>query len=169
MCLLEPRAFFTTFALPPAEASPRAGRPARADSPHQDRQEAGGPAEADSDSGGPGSTTHTGQLTGRHYPVFLHLFPALCTPNLLPTTLTSPPPPSPLWLQSSPAADSYDLLSVCPVSDRVFLQACSVLPIDIVTVNLADKLPFTLKYSQLSQVYTYTKTLHTLLECFSYD
>lgn len=59
--------------------------------------------------------------------------------------------PALLHTLSSPAADSYDLLSVCPVSDRVFLQACSVLPIDIVTVNLADKLPFTLKYSQLSQ------------------
>ena len=60
--------------------------------------------------------------------------------------------PSHFFLQSSPAAESYDLLAVCPASDRVFLQACSVLPIDIVTFNFAEKLPFVLKFSQLSQV-----------------
>ena len=84
-------------------------------------------------------------------------------PSLSPSfsSLTSPPLSSlPLFkllspCQSSPAADSYDLLSVCPASDRVFMQACSVLPVDIVTVDLSNKLPFTLKYSQLAQVQVY--------------
>jgi ribonuclease P/MRP protein subunit RPP1 len=59
--------------------------------------------------------------------------------------------PALLHTLSSPAAESYDLLAVCPASDKVFLQACSVLPIDIVTFNLAEKLPFVLRFSQISQ------------------
>ena len=105
-----------------------------------------------------------------------HLFPVshpfLSTPSLSSATLPSlpllllsslqTPPPSLLPpRQSSPAADSYDLLSVCPTSDRVFMQACSVLPVDIVTVDLTNKLPFTLKYTQLTQVDNCVSYTHT--------
>ena len=83
-------------------------------------------------------------------PALLH---TLVSSHLLPFSPFPPPPPPPPPLQSSPAAESYDLLAVCPASDRVFLQACSVLPIDIVTFNFTEKLPFVLKFSQLSQVY----------------
>ena len=41
------------------------------------------------------------------------------------------------------------------------MQACSVLPIDIVTVDLTNKLPFTLKYTQLTQVDNVMCIIHT--------
>ena len=48
--------------------------------------------------------------------------------------------------------DGYDLLSVCPGSERVFQQLCGVLPVDIISLNLMERLPFPLKRTQLSQV-----------------
>lgn len=59
--------------------------------------------------------------------------------------------PAVLHILSSPAAESYDLLSLCPSSGKVFLQSCSVLPIDIITFNFSGHLPFNLKHTQLLQ------------------
>lgn len=121
-----------TSCVPPAETSTGADRPNKSSTPHQEEKEARSSPETGSECGGLSSTTHSGQFNRSSRTI--SLIPFLASP------------------QSSPAANSYDLLSVCPASDKVFLQACSVLPIDIVTFNLNNKLPFLPKYSQLSQV-----------------
>ena len=59
--------------------------------------------------------------------------------------------------------DSYDILSVCPGSERVFQQLCGVLSIDIISLSLAEKLPFSLKRTQLSQVDLYSTVNQSLL------
>lgn len=48
-----------------------------------------------------------------------------------------------------PAAASYDLLAVQPLSERVLQQACTSLEVDIITFDLAKRLPFRLKSGPL--------------------
>ena len=49
-------------------------------------------------------------------------------------------------------ANGYDLLSVRPLSDKVFLQCCASLAVDIVSLDLTGRLEFHLKRQQVKQV-----------------
>eukprot|EP00731_Ephydatia_muelleri_P021706 Em0014g297a len=51
----------------------------------------------------------------------------------------------------SPPAETYDLLAVRPGSEKVFQHACSTLNIDIISLDLSQRIPFYMKYPQVSQ------------------
>ena len=53
---------------------------------------------------------------------------------------------------TNPVANGYDLLSVRPLSDKVFLQCCGSLSVDIVSLDLTGRLEFYLKRQQVKQV-----------------
>ncbi|KAK9918607.1 hypothetical protein WJX75_005327 [Coccomyxa subellipsoidea] len=46
---------------------------------------------------------------------------------------------------SNPITASYDLLAVQPLSERVFQQACTALDVDVITFDMARRLPFRLR------------------------
>ena len=53
---------------------------------------------------------------------------------------------------TNPIANGYDLMSVRPLSDKVFLQCCGSLAVDIVSLDLTGRLEFHLKRQQVKQV-----------------
>ncbi|KAL5475147.1 hypothetical protein EMCRGX_G027210 [Ephydatia muelleri] len=59
--------------------------------------------------------------------------------------------PSLLHVLGSPPAETYDLLAVRPGSEKVFQHACSTLNIDIISLDLSQRIPFYMKYPQVSQ------------------
>lgn len=58
--------------------------------------------------------------------------------------------PSLLHILGSPPADTYDLLAVRPGSEKAFQHACSTLNVDIISLDLSQRLPFYMKYPQVS-------------------
>ena len=68
--------------------------------------------------------------------------------------------PSLLHVLGSPPAETYDLLAVRPGSEKVFQHACSTLNIDIISLDLSQRIPFYMKYPQVSQVHAILKRVH---------
>ncbi|XP_064381986.1 ribonuclease P protein subunit p30-like isoform X2 [Halichondria panicea] len=52
---------------------------------------------------------------------------------------------------SSPSVEGYDLLAVRPTNEKTFQIACSTLSVDIVSVDLSERVPFSFKRAQIGQ------------------
>ncbi|EDO42157.1 predicted protein [Nematostella vectensis] len=52
---------------------------------------------------------------------------------------------------ASDTLHKYDLLAVNPATDKLFLQACSSLEVDLISLDLTARLPFYLKMPQVRQ------------------
>jgi ribonuclease P/MRP protein subunit RPP1 len=50
---------------------------------------------------------------------------------------------------SNPVALGYDILAITPLSDKVFLQACSSLAVDVISVRTRERLDFYMKRHQV--------------------
>ncbi|XP_065920113.1 ribonuclease P protein subunit p30-like isoform X2 [Dysidea avara] len=59
--------------------------------------------------------------------------------------------PSLLHVLASPAVSQYDIVAIQPNSERTFQQACATLPVDIVTMEMTEQLPFILRRQQIGQ------------------
>jgi len=46
---------------------------------------------------------------------------------------------------------AYDIVAVQPTTDKMFLQACTQLKVDIITIDLSKKLNFNLKIIQVAE------------------
>ena len=51
---------------------------------------------------------------------------------------------------SSETVQSYDILAVQPATEKLFQQACKTLEIDIISLDMKDRLPFYLKFSTIN-------------------
>ncbi|XP_076310528.1 ribonuclease P protein subunit p30-like isoform X2 [Tachypleus tridentatus] len=51
----------------------------------------------------------------------------------------------------SPIAKKYDILAVQPVNEKIFQHVCGNMEVDIISLDLASRVPFTLKREQVGQ------------------
>ncbi|XP_013790318.1 ribonuclease P protein subunit p30-like [Limulus polyphemus] len=57
-------------------------------------------------------------------------------------------------LTRSPLAKKYDILAVQPMNEKIFQHVCGNMEVDIICLDLASRLPFTLKREQVGQAST---------------
>ncbi|XP_076314618.1 ribonuclease P protein subunit p30-like [Tachypleus tridentatus] len=55
------------------------------------------------------------------------------------------------YLLRSPIAKKYDILAVQPVNEKIFQHVCGNMEVDIISLDLASRVPFTLKREQVGQ------------------
>ena len=53
---------------------------------------------------------------------------------------------------TNPIANEYDIISIVPQSEKLFLQACSSLQVDMISLKMTERLDFHLKRPQVRQV-----------------
>ena len=58
--------------------------------------------------------------------------------------------PGHVYLLSHDAIQSYDILAIQPRNEKLFQQACQTLEIDVISLNMMERLPFFLKFPTMN-------------------